>query len=187
MTSISNHSYYIPISLAIKATKIEFSDISNTKVKAKESKKVEVIISNKISNDKNTRNIDCSNNSLFDSKLSSDNKYSSDNNTLSESKLSSRELSSDSQNSLDSNYSDNKLLLGYDSSSEGKISSSKELILDEYNLVLTNEDEEDNEIYRGNKDYKDNEVYRDKEDYEAYEEKEYKEYRGYKEYKEYEY
>jgi hypothetical protein len=100
LNSFDNQSYYISISLAVKAAKERFSDIGNSEVKAQDIKLVKIAITDKIS--KENDNSDCNNvvysdDSLSDSKLLpykllSDNKHSLDNDSLSDYKLLSNKL-----------------------------------------------------------------------------------------------
>jgi hypothetical protein len=157
LSNFDNQSYYILILLIIKAAKEEFSGISNTKAKAKDSKEVRIATSNKIGeecNNNENSNVNYNDNTLFKGKLFLDNKHLSDNKTLFNSRLLSKELLFNAQNLLGNNSSDNKLLLAGDPLSKSKILLNKELILDKHKLEPTNKnDKEKDKIYRDNKDY----------------------------------
>jgi hypothetical protein len=157
LSDFDNQSYYILILFTIKAAKEEFPGINDAKAKVKGSKEVKIATSDKIGkecdNNKDS-NVDCSNNTLFEGELSSDNKHLSDNKTLSNSRLLSKELLSDTQNLLGDDLSNNKLLLANNPLSKSKILLNNKLILDEHKLEPTNKDDnKKDEIYGDDKDY----------------------------------
>jgi hypothetical protein len=177
LSDFGNQSYYILISLTIKAAKEEFPGISDAKAEVKSNKKVRIITSNKISkecdNNKDS-NVNYSDNTLSKGELSLDNKHLFNNKTLFDSRLLSKELLSDAQNLLGGNPSNNKLLLASDLLSESEILLNNKLILNKHELKLTNK----------NNNKKD-EIYGDNKDYNAYKGEGYKECAGCKEYKKY--
>ena len=172
MAGLGNHSYYIPVPLAIEAAKAEFSDIGDTGGQVQENEQVKVTTSDEIGeeyNDEESGNVDRADDGSSDGEIPLGNECLSDVDTLSGGGLSSRELSSDGQNSSEGDPAADGLLLGHESLSSDEISSGEELNLDEDDLVSTDEDEEEDEIYGGGVDYEDDEVYGNEEYYETYE------------------
>jgi hypothetical protein len=159
LSGFGNHSYYIPVPLAVEAAGKRFPDLVDAEVEAQNNELVETAMANKISeeyDDDECSNVDCSDN------------------TLSDSELSPSELSSEDERPLGDDPSSDELL---------EISFSGELNFGEYELVQTDEDDGSSEDDEGSKDdgsSKDDEGYKD------YEGEECKGYEEDKEYEEYE-